>query len=90
MKIKDIEFKGGRISKDYTIELPNGKEVVVNKWAMEETTYKDNIDYDGDTEIIEGQENLDNWLNSSKDDEEYDKFSDKWEDFLSEISVWNN
>lgn len=84
MKITSVDFQSGRISKNYTIELPNGDEVIVNKWAID----SENGDCDSDVDVIDGKEDLEKWLNRDGE-EKYDDYLDEWDSFLNEISVWD-
>ena len=82
MKIKSVELQSTRISKDYTIELPNGKEVIVNKYVQEDTYG----DYDSDFNIISGNADVLEWINEDPDLD--DEREDQWHDFISKIDIF--
>ena len=86
MKIKNIEFQGGSISKDYRIELPNGSVIIVNKWASDNTCG----DYDNGYKVLyPDQSTLDTWINELGDNHA-DERSDQFDDFMTAINVWKD
>ena len=73
MKIINEYLQSRRISKDLTIELDNGKEIMVNK-----SVYDNDNEYEPSWEIVEGQEIYDNL----SDDER-----DELDDFISDYDI---
>ena len=70
MKITNEYLQYRRVSKDLTIELDNGKEIMVNK-----SVYDNDNEYEPEWEIIEGKEIYDN-LSEDKQNEVDDLISD--------------
>ena len=85
MKIKKVELFGGKMSRNYTIELPNGKEVIVNKWNEE---WLEDGYFDADISIQKGEKELNEWINE-KGDEFCDQRQDDFDDFMNDINVWD-
>jgi len=71
MKITNEYLVSIRKSKDFTIELDNGKEIIINKWIVE-----DDNEVDNEWNFVEGQQIFD-----KLSEEEQDKVSD----FINEL-----
>lgn len=84
MKLKNVEFQGGKLSRNYTIELPNGKEVVVNKWAED---FEDGY-HDADISIQKGEKELNEWINEKGVDIAEERQED-FDYFINELNVWD-
>ena len=76
MKVVNEYTQSCRISKDITIELDNGKEIMVNK-----SVYENSNEYEPEWEIIEGKEIY--------DDLPEDK-QIKFDDFVDDYDIENN
>ena len=75
-KVVNEYTQNRRISKDLTIRLGNGDEIMVNK-----SVYENDNEYEPDWEIIEGQEIYDKMSADEQDD---------FSDFINDYDLYEN